>query len=130
MGYRQKLAANAASQLEPGEAVEVAFQARGPGQPGGKTPRSSVLMSLLGSTHQRVVIATNRHVYVFPGSLSSSTEVGPLEARCALAGAPIEVSKGSVRIGGEPMQVAVSARAQLRRLGELLTEAEKRRPGA
>lgn len=71
-----------------------------------------------------------RHVYVFRGSLSSSTEVGPLEARYALVGAPIEVCKGSVRIGGEPMQVAVSARAQLRRLGEMLTEAENRRPGA
>lgn len=129
MGYREELIAAAAPQLDSGEGVEVAFQARGRGRPGGKTPWPSVLGLLLGRTHQRVVIATDRHVYVFPGSLSSSTEVGQLEARYALDDAPIEVGKASVRIGDEPMQVALSARDQLKKLAELLAAARGKPPG-
>lgn len=130
MGYRDQLAASAAPQLQPGETVQVAFQGRGRGRPGGNTPWPSVLGLLLGATHQRVVIATERHVYVFPGSLSSSTEVGPLEARYPLADAPIEVGKASARIGDEPMQVALSARGQLSKLAELLAGARSAAAGA
>lgn len=130
MPYRDKLAANAAAQIEPGETVEVAFQARGRSRPGGQTPLPSALTVMVGGTQQRVVIATGRHVYVLPGSLSSSTEVGPLEARFALTDAPIDVAKGSVCIAGEPMQVALTARGQLRKLAELLADARRGPPGA